>query len=75
MGLEVFAIQQLALATIVTRAAQLGIICRHLVTKLEALDRRAHLDDDAGSLVARHYGLSDAKVAVVDVKVRSTDTT
>ena len=67
MGRVVFAIERVALLAVMAVPAQLGIVRRHLLPEVQALDICAERDDDARGFVARDDGHAGAEFTGVDV--------
>ena len=73
MGGVVFAIERVALLAVMAVPAQLGIVRRHLLPQVQALDVGAERDDDARGFVARDDGHAGAEFTGVDVQVCAAD--
>ncbi len=74
VSLEVLAVEQLAFSAVMAISTKLRIIRSDFVSNLETLHRLADLDNDAAGLVSCYHRHCRIKIAVVDVKVSSTDT-
>ena len=73
VGQEILAVQRLALAAVVTVAAELRVVGRHLVTNLESLNVASNLDDETRGLVPGDDGHARIEISIVDFQVGPAD--
>lgn len=77
VGLEILAVEEFSLATEVAASAQLRVIGRDFVPKLEALDMLPDLHDNTTCFVTGNDGPAlrqrGLEVAVGDVQIGATD--
>ena len=73
MSRVVFAIERVALLAVMAVPAQLSIVRRHLLPKVQALYICAERDNDARGFVARDDGHAGGEFTSMDVQVCAAD--